>query len=46
MNEITSGKGVEVVYDSVGKDTLQVMLVHVYNYSSPFKNYEDQVIFL
>ena len=27
VNEITSGKGVEVVYDSVGKDTFQVMAV-------------------
>lgn len=26
VNEITSGKGVEVVYDSVGKDTFEVML--------------------
>ncbi|KAK6155891.1 hypothetical protein DH2020_010139 [Rehmannia glutinosa] len=25
VNEITSGKGVEVVYDSVGKDTFEVM---------------------
>lgn len=25
VNEITSGKGVEVVYDSVGKDTFQVI---------------------
>lgn len=25
VNEITSGNGVDVVYDSVGKDTFQVM---------------------
>ena len=25
VNEITSGSGVDVVYDSVGKDTFQVM---------------------
>lgn len=27
VNEITSGNGVDVVYDSVGKDTFQVMLI-------------------
>lgn len=27
VNEITSGKGVEVVYDSVGKDTFEVMKI-------------------
>lgn len=26
VNEITSGQGVEVVYDSVGKDTFQVLV--------------------
>jgi len=28
VNEITSGQGVEVVYDSVGKDTFQVISLH------------------
>lgn len=46
VNEITSGKGVDVVYDSVGKDTLQVMLVYDCNYSSPSEDYEDLLIFL
>lgn len=27
VNEITSGNGVEVVYDSVGKDTFEVVLI-------------------
>lgn len=27
VNEITSGEGVEVVYDSVGKDTFEVMKI-------------------
>lgn len=33
VNEITSGKGVEVVYDSVGKDTFEVsktMLANIF----------------
>lgn len=29
VNEITSGKGVDVVYDSVGKDTFQVLSSHL-----------------
>lgn len=29
VKEITSGKGVEVVYDSVGKDTFEVIDFHL-----------------
>lgn len=31
VNEITSGNGVEVVYDSVGKDTFEVVLILCYS---------------
>ncbi|KAK3183985.1 hypothetical protein Dsin_031271 [Dipteronia sinensis] len=30
VNEITSGKGVDVVYDSVGKDTFQLIVQKIY----------------
>lgn len=41
VNEITSGKGVEVVYDSVGKDTFQVIDVHnqIYYQTKAAKRY-------
>ena len=33
VNEITSGNGVDVVYDSVGKDTFQVLAVFFFFFS-------------
>lgn len=48
VNEITSGNGVEVVYDSVGKDTFEVVLILCYtttklNFKIP-NNFEEIIV--